>query len=224
MGEYFDWVNVDKKEFICPGDFDYGNKFHETVHKDSVPLLALHTLLNERWAGDHVLFLGDECNVPEDRHNYIYGLLTRQYKAYPDGGYTWDMVFETYRNVSGLFKETEKEVRPEIGYYLEELRNHEEYAHNEYGIDINDPFKGLFVMTGRRRRYVLNHTRKVCYSLEETKILYLDHTESDFADPLPILLGFGRSCDPGPWIGDVIGVSEEIPEGYSLLQELYLDW
>ena len=80
MGEYFDWVNVDKKEFICPGDFDYGNKFHETVHKDSDPLLVLHTLLNERWAGDHVLFLGDECNVPEDRHNYVYGLLTRQYK------------------------------------------------------------------------------------------------------------------------------------------------
>lgn len=224
MGEYFDWVNVDKKEFICPGDFDYGNKFHETVHKDSVPLLALHTLLNERWSGDHVLFLGDECNVPEDRHNYVYSLLTRQYKAYQDGGYTWDMVFETYRNVSGLFKETEKEVRPEIGYYLEELRNHEEYAHNEYGIDINDPFKGLFIMTGRRRRYVLNHTRKVCYSLEETKILYLDHTESDFADLLPILLGFGRSCDLGPWIGDVIRVSEEIPEGYSLLQEVYLDW
>ena len=71
---------------------------------------------------------------------------------------------------------------------------------------------------------MLNHTRKVCYSLEETKILYLDHTESDFADPLPILLGFGRSCDLGPWIGDVIGVSEEIPEGYSLLQEVYLDW
>lgn len=26
MGEYYNWVNVDKKEYICPADFDYGNK------------------------------------------------------------------------------------------------------------------------------------------------------------------------------------------------------
>lgn len=224
MGEYFDWVNVDKREYINPGDFGFGNKFYETIHKDSAPLLALHTLLDERWAGDHVLFLGDECYVPEDPHNYVYNLLTKQYKAHQGSGTTWDMVLDTYRNVSGLFRESEEEVRPEIDLYLEDLMNHWKYAHNEYGIDINDPFKGLFAMTGQRRRYVLNRTRQICYSLEETKILYLDHTECDFADPITILLGFGRSCNPGPWVGDVIGVSEEIPEGYSLLQEIYLDW
>ena len=88
MGEYFDWVNVDKREFISPSDFDYGNKFHETVHKNSVPLLVLHSLLAERWAGDHILFLGDECNVPDEPSNYVYRILTEQYNAYPDGGYT----------------------------------------------------------------------------------------------------------------------------------------
>lgn len=40
MGEYYNWINVDKKEYICPGDFDYGNKFHESMHKDSIPLHA----------------------------------------------------------------------------------------------------------------------------------------------------------------------------------------
>lgn len=224
MGEYFDWVNVDKREFICPGDFDYGNKFHETVHKDSVPLLALHTLLSGRWSGDHILFLGDECHVPDDSSNYVYRTLTDQYNAYSDGGYTWDMVFETYRNVSGLFRESEGEVRPEIGYFLEDLRNHEKYVHNEYGVDIEHPYDGLFSMIGRRFQYVLNHTRRTCYSLEKTKILYLDRTVSDYADPLPILLGYGRSCNPGIWIGDVIGVSDGIPEGYTLLTEVYLDW
>ena len=44
MGEYYNWINVDKKEYICPGDFDYGNKFHESMHKDSIPLHALHIL------------------------------------------------------------------------------------------------------------------------------------------------------------------------------------
>ena len=224
MGEYFDWVNVDKKEYISPNDFDYGNKFHETMHRDSVPLLALHTLLDQRWAGDHILFLGDECHVPADTHNHVYKLLMQHHKKYAAGGSTWDGLFDTYRNVSGLFKEAENEVRPEIGYYLENLKNHKKNGYNEYGIDIHDPYKGLFWMTGHRRKYVLNHTRKTGYSLEETKILYLDHTECDFADPLPILLGFGRTCNPGPWIGDSIGVCEKLPEGYTLLKEIYLDW
>jgi len=224
MGEYFDWVNVDKREFISPSDFDYGNKFHETVHKNSVPLLVLHSLLAERWAGDHILFLGDECNVPDEPSNYVYRILTEQYNAYPDGGYTWDMVFDTYRNVSGFFKESESVVRPEIGYYLEDLRNHEENAHNEYGVNVDHPYEGLFTMTGKRYPYVLNHTKRIGYSLEETKILYLDHMESDYADPLTILLGFGQSCDPGIWIGDIIGVAERIPEGYALLNEIFLDW
>lgn len=26
MGEYYDWVNVDRKEYICPNDFDCGNR------------------------------------------------------------------------------------------------------------------------------------------------------------------------------------------------------
>ena len=25
MDEYFDWVNIDKKQYICPGDFGQGN-------------------------------------------------------------------------------------------------------------------------------------------------------------------------------------------------------
>ena len=29
MGEYYNWVNIDKKEYITPRDFDYGNKFWE---------------------------------------------------------------------------------------------------------------------------------------------------------------------------------------------------
>lgn len=40
MGEYFDWVNVDKREYICSNDFDCGNKFHETMLKDSVLLFT----------------------------------------------------------------------------------------------------------------------------------------------------------------------------------------
>jgi len=29
MGEYFNWINLDKKEYISPGDFDIGYKGYE---------------------------------------------------------------------------------------------------------------------------------------------------------------------------------------------------
>ncbi len=40
--------------------------------------------------------------------------------------------------------------------------------------------------------YTINYTKKVCFSFNKTKILYLDGSESDYADPLPILIGYGR--------------------------------
>ena len=32
MGEYYQWVNVDKKEYISPVDFGYGSKRWQTLH------------------------------------------------------------------------------------------------------------------------------------------------------------------------------------------------
>ena len=59
MGEYFEWVNIDKKEYISPFDFDQGSKLHQTS-VDGNPLLnALATLLDDRWKGDRIVFLGD---------------------------------------------------------------------------------------------------------------------------------------------------------------------
>jgi len=55
MGEYYKWVNIDKKEYITPRDFGYGNKFWESMHKDSDPLHALRALLADEWRGDRVL-------------------------------------------------------------------------------------------------------------------------------------------------------------------------
>ena len=60
MGEYYKWVNIDRKEYLYPNDFGYGNKFHESMHKDSDPLHDLHTLLADEWRGDCMLWFGDE--------------------------------------------------------------------------------------------------------------------------------------------------------------------
>lgn len=95
---------------------------------------------------------------------------------------------------------------------------------NEYGIDAEKPFEGLFLKDGMDFRYTVNHTRKVCYSFDGTKILYRDNTESDYVDPLPILMAYGRVTDTGIRVGDVIGVADEIPDGYELLKSIQLDW
>lgn len=225
MGEYYNWVNVDKREYICPADFDYGNKFHESMHKDSMPLHALHTLLNDEWKGDHVLWFGDECSVSNPFPNKIIQTLYDQSAAFGYPGDAFDMICESYRNVSCLFKEAEKDVREEIGYYIEELRDYGKLDRfNEYGIDFEKPFQGLFIKQAKRYKYTLNHTKKVYYSLDETVVLYQDYTRNDYSDPLPILMGYGRVTEPGEWLGDIIGVSDQRPEGYVLLKELFVDW
>ncbi len=43
---------------------------------------------------------------------------------------------------------------------------------------------------------------------------------NEYLNPLPVLLGYGRVSNPGEWLGDIIGVSNQRPEGYVLLKEL----
>lgn len=224
MGEYYKWVNIDKHEYISPGEFDYGNKYWETMHRDSEPTLALYVLLNDRWKGDHILWFGDETPLTGEEP---YEVIRTLYKESVDFGYPGDansMINESYRNVSGLFSGAEEYVRSEIEAYIEDQRNHTGYyIHNEFGIDIENPFDGLFMEKGRRFRYTINHTKKVAYSLIETKILYLSRQECDFADPLPVLLGYGKVEAPGLWVGDRISASDELPSGYTLLLEVILN-
>lgn len=55
-------------------------------------------------------------------------------------------------------------------------------------------------------------------------MLYKDGKESDYADLLPGLLGYGRGYKPGEWIGDFIEVADELPKDITLLENISLDW
>lgn len=173
-------------------------------------------MLSKRWAGDHILFLGDERSVQQDTENQVLYTLYKQSVEVNLPGDAFDTVIETYRNLSGLFKATENVVRQEITYYLD-------YAKcsipriNEYGIDIERPFYGLFELEECDFKYTVNHSKKIAYSFEKTKILNLDDIEYENVDPLPILMAYGRSGENGAWLGDIIGVTDELPEGYTLL-------
>ena len=131
--------------------------------------------------------------VSENFPNPVIQILYSQSAEFGYPGDAFDIICESYRNVSCLFKEAEKDVREEIGYYIEEYRENGRLEHyNEYGIDFEHPYEGLFLKAGRRYKYTINHTKKIYHALDETDILFQDHTKNDFSDPLPLLMGYGR--------------------------------
>ena len=219
MGEYFNWVNVDKKEYLCPADFDLGNKSRESSCKNNSLLLALYTLLSERWHGDRIVFLGDEVDILPKSPYVILNILQQQVGV----GDCYDYICENYRNVSCLFAETESFVREHIANWLEDRKNGICNLSNEYGVDIHDPYTDLFFLRGKPFRYIVNHTRKKYYSLSETQILYQNGDLCDWLDPLPLLMRCGRSVNNGLWLDDMISVSDEPICGYTFASEIYLD-
>ncbi len=82
MGEYYDWVNVDKKEYICPSDFNLGNKLYETAFAGNHLLGALYSLLSSEWKGDSIIFLGDETNITEKETNPVLRSLSLERQAW----------------------------------------------------------------------------------------------------------------------------------------------
>ena len=225
MGQYYCWVNVDKKEYLCPDDFDLGNKLHESMSADNALLRALWELLSAEWKGDRLIFLGDECHALDEVSNEVLDILVKHQRESGISGCLFDNVYETYRNVNCLFKKAEVSVRDEIAFYLNDLKSENPISPNVYGIDISDPYRGLFLRNGRSFKYIINRTKKICYSHEDTKILLNDNSELDHADPLPILMAYGgRRCNIGEWLGDIIDVSDTLPEDCELLKEIQFDW
>ncbi len=153
--------------------------------------------------------------------------MTKTYErefVWKDGLY--DDIIDSCRNVSGLFKATETTVRREIMFYLEEFENENRLfpVVNEYGIDPARPYDGLFLRTGKSFKYTINYTKKICYSFEDTLIRSQQRAVLEKYDPLPILMGFGRELSPGPWLGDIVGVSNDIVDGIEVLREILIDW
>ena len=229
MGEYYDLVNVDKREFLEPGDFGDAIKYGQIQYRACKTLYALRELLSKEWRGDRIVYLGDEPDVkrnhPEKAPELFKTFLdqTEEHGGPRSVSYIYDMIIDLYRNVSCLFKGTEEVVREEVSYYLQDLEEESEYAINEYKIDPSDPFAGMFRREGKQDGYIVNYTKKICYALDVTRILSADGTVCDWVDPVSLLLCFGRTGGEGAWLGDRIGVEDDIPSGFVLLEELKLD-
>lgn len=241
MGEYYNWVNVDRKEYICPSDFGLGNKLMETSNPHNSFLCAFRELLGSEWRDSRIVFLGDSKELTKDDKNETLSILYRHSEESGHKGIGIDTILETYTNISSWFSATETNVRQEIEYYLKELEIGENDAFNEYSIDPADPYKNLFLRHGKDYRYTINYSKKEYFSTDDVRIILLNpvviydpdkpenerfskpqRIDNPKIDPIPYLMRHGYD-GIGDWVGDIIGVSDEIPESFTLITEVTID-
>ena len=150
MGEYYKWVNAERKEYLSPPDFNFGSKSHESMCRDNDLLCALRELLSTTWKGCQIVFLGDECNAPSGIALDLFQTIQKHTEEIGYPGDMIDTICESYRNVSCLFKATENNVREEISFYMDDYMKHGAFIlYNEYGIDPVNPYRDLFLKSGK---------------------------------------------------------------------------
>lgn len=59
MGQYFKFINFDKKEILSPYDYDNLAKVMEHSYQGNKFMSAVEKLLKTEWKGDRVLYIGD---------------------------------------------------------------------------------------------------------------------------------------------------------------------
>ena len=184
----------------------------------------MYSLLGSDWKGDSIIFLGDETNITEKDTNPVIQRLSAARKQWGEPGNDADYVVDTYKDISGQFKDAEKIVREEIQIMIDS----DDFECNYYHVDKENPFAGLFMKPSSYYRYVYNHTKKEFYDLTRTRMTYTDRdgNYTDRIDPLPLLLAFGRSAGDkctGLWIGDNIEPGDEVPpDDYKDMSSIYV--
>ena len=231
MGEGYDWVNVDKREYLDPVDFDMGYKLHESMwtgdrfFPKNHLLGALYALLATDWKDDQIIFLGDETTITEhDTNPVLQKILTQERQYGQPAHFTYDLC----KDISGLFKAAEAEVRADIQSMIE----YGAFETNYYKVDLNAPFDGLFTRDSIFFRYTMNHTKKEFYDMGKYYVNGFTDSSNPIPrfNPLPVLMAFGKKAIhkyDGCWLGDHIGVSNAPPpQTYKNMSETYLtmDW
>lgn len=223
MGEYFNWVNVDKREYLCPGDFDLGNKLYESAGANNALLQALCALLTDDWRGDRLIWLGDYAEIPADTENAALKCLAAQHAAWLEAEGVSEpvdtFIMCAYRNVSALFREAEIHVRPDIARMVD----NNDFSDNEYGVDPADPWKGLFARSGRPYRFAVNRSKREFLASERER-QGVECRDSCWHSCLPVLFACGGTVNEpyaGHWIGDRLSLSDEPPDGYRDMSGIY---
>lgn len=214
MGQYFEWVNYDRREIIDTDVWDCGVKLHESAFVGCEMTDAALTMLAGDWAGDLVVFLGDYASFENETNP-----ARRRIELLLNGGFSDDYTYD-FTDVTGRFD------------YVETL---EDKSHWVYGNGVEEHYEdytGPYDVHLERFRYVANETRREFLDRSRTAVRYIRPNTGDIVryDPFPQLM-CSEVYDPdldevdGAWFGDFVRPSHEAPgDGYAEVHRDYSYW
>lgn len=216
MGEYFKWANPAKKEkLVCDAFGDFGFMLSCSSCTTTATTRAAETLLAGPWKGDPVIYLGDYFDYDKawkENNPILVPFFDCSHQDYDLDfvGNPYEIVMNCYKDIGGRFEESRG-------------REYTEYWDGDQWED--RIYDGPFDLSVKDYKYALNNDLKeyVCLGATWEEYCALGKTlpEDALDDPLPRLLC--ARANPGSltgrWAGGSISVTNDIPDGYSLL-----DW
>jgi hypothetical protein len=221
MGQYFDWVDLDKREYIDGFPWRGGPKLRESSWLGNEETNAALTLLAGRWAGDRVVFLGDYAKFKDETDPF-----RRAVELELDGRVLDDYYMPgDESDVTGLFASVKES--PCNFRWTEDCRK--------------VPYAGPFTLQIEEFRYVVNETAHQYVDRERAPVTDVLRGEICRWDPIPELLCSERdkgACNVadlpgsneeydivGAWFGHIVRpTNEEPPSGYARVASRYIYW
>lgn len=194
VGQYFRWANPVRREWIDCGPFDrYGFLASLSDRCGNRYTDAVCTLMEGRWRGDPVVYLGNCCDLRADdpRAAMLEALF---------GECPYDTVMDGFEDVSGLFA------------CARGLSHHVYFDDESRSV----PYEGPFDLEVAHRRYVMEDGRREFVNRELAPV-YAIYDCSGYSwdrwDPVPWLLYPSDLDDPweGRWVAGRVRVSDEPP-------------
>ena len=71
MGQYFEIINVDKRQVICPHNYDNGLKLMEWAYDKNAVVMAMVNLMADAWKGDRVYVVGDYADNEDENEIWV---------------------------------------------------------------------------------------------------------------------------------------------------------
>lgn len=207
MGQYYTFVNMDKKERLYSHSFGSGLKLMESCYVGNEYMEAISHLLAGPWKGDRVLYCGDYAW--DDPSGSAGERLHELVKQDP-----YDFA-EKCEDVSTRFAACKGNT------CLESF----ETADGGHGFR-SVPLEGTFEIKPEHYRYLVNETKGVFVDREAAPVAWVWAEGGDFGitrtDPLPLFMAIGNGLGGGDywgpnesqvglWAGDAIVPTNERP-------------
>ncbi len=170
MGQYFMWINFDKRQYLDDDMFPDGLKATESAYVGSPKTDAAATLLGTIWRGDLVVFAGEYLDDIRElaTPGRDDGLL--RVADYPIDHY--DITYD-FKDVGGRLSCARDQVGTVVGS-------------DEFGEKlVYRPYEGPFDIEVEHHRYVVNESKREYYDRERTDPSFWPHSN---IGPLPLLL------------------------------------